>query len=123
MQLSDVGWGKIFTLGWKLLSFFKFLALSYCVMMLLQNCVNLGMSQLIGEVTKSLNAVANPTKPGDSTETANTAKPPPNVSRAAKTDKPPEKPLSPEEAKSHLLSSSVFWATANCRNRRSSARR
>ena len=110
VQLSDVGWGKIFTLGWKLLSFFKFLALSYCVMMLLQNCVNLGMSQLIGEVTKSLNAVANPTKPGDSTEAANTAKPPPNVSRSAKTDKPPEKPLSPEEAKSHLLSSSVFWA-------------
>jgi ABC-type multidrug transport system fused ATPase/permease subunit len=110
VQLSDVGWGKIFKLGWNLLGFFKFLAVAYCVMMLLQNCVNLGMSQLIGEVTKSLNAVANPTKPGDSAETINAAKPPPSVSKSAKTEKQPEKPLSPEEAKSHLLRSSVFWA-------------
>ena len=57
-RLSDVGWGKIFKLGWKLLSFFKFLALAYCLMMLVQNCVNLGMSQLIGEVTKALNSSA-----------------------------------------------------------------
>jgi ABC-type multidrug transport system fused ATPase/permease subunit len=110
VQLSDVGWGKIFKLGWKLLSFFKFLALSYCVMMLLQNCVNLGMSQLIGEVTKSLNAVANPTKPGDSAGPTNAATPPPSVSKSAKTEKPPEKPVSPEEAKSNLLRASVFWA-------------
>src|SRR5436190_12504439 len=59
VQLSDVGWGKIFKLGWKLLGFFKFLALAYCLMMLVQNCVNLGMSQLIGEVTKALNSTAN----------------------------------------------------------------
>jgi ABC-type multidrug transport system fused ATPase/permease subunit len=110
VQLSDVGWGKIFTLGWKLLSFFKFLAISYCLMMLVQNCVNLGMSQLIGEVTKALNAVANPTKPGDSAGPANAAKPPPSDTKSAKTEKPPEKPLSPEEAKSHLLRASVFWA-------------
>ena len=66
VQLSDVGWGKIFKLGWKLLGFFKFLAVSYCLMMLVQNVVNLGMSQLIGEVTKALNAVANQPAPEDS---------------------------------------------------------
>lgn len=109
-KLSDVGWGKIFKLGWKLLGFFKFLALSYCLMMLVQNCVNLGMSQLIGEVTKALNAVASPTKPDDSAGPANAAAPAPTVSKTAKTEKPPEKPLSPEEAKSHLLRASVFWA-------------
>ena len=62
-KLSDVGWGKIFKLGWKLLSFFKFLALAYCLMMLVQNCVNLGVSQLFGEVTKALNSSARATPP------------------------------------------------------------
>jgi ATP-binding cassette, subfamily B, bacterial len=110
VQLSDVGWGKIFKLGWKLLSFFKFLALAYCVMMLLQNVVNLGMSQLIGEVTKSLNAVANQPK---SSETAGPAKAPtpvPAASDAANREEPPETPLSPEEAKSQLVRVSLFWA-------------
>jgi ATP-binding cassette subfamily B protein len=110
VQLSDVGWGKIFTLGWRLLSFFKFLAIAYCLMMLVQNVVNLGMSQLIGEVTKALNAVANPIKPGDSAGPANAPTPAPIVSKSVKTEKPPEKPLSPEKAKSHLLRASVFWA-------------
>src|SRR5438046_10720700 len=54
VQLSDVGWGKIFKLGWKLLSYFKFLAIGYCLMMLVQHCVNLGGSQSLGEVTKAL---------------------------------------------------------------------
>ena len=58
VQLSDVGWGKIFKLGWKLLSYFKFLAIGYCLMMLVQNCVNLGTSQLLGEVTKALKVSA-----------------------------------------------------------------
>src|SRR5687767_15760039 len=59
-KLSDVGWGKIFKLGWKLLSFFKFLALAYCLMMLVQNCVNLGVSQLFGELTRALQGISQP---------------------------------------------------------------
>src|SRR3954466_918616 len=57
-RLSDVRWGMIFKLGWKLLSYFKFLAVGYCLMMLVQNCVNLGTSQLLGEVTKALTSTA-----------------------------------------------------------------
>src|SRR5256714_14079871 len=73
VQLSDVGWGKIFKLGWKLLSFFKFLAIAYCLMMLVQNCVNLGGSQLLGEVTKALNStVRGPAPAADTTTAANT---------------------------------------------------
>ena len=109
-KLSDVGWGKIFKLGWKLLGFFKILAVSYCLMMLVQNCVNLGMSQLIGEVTKALNAVASPTKPGDSAGPAKPPIPAPTASKTGTTEKPPDKPSSPEEAKSDLLRASVFWA-------------
>src|SRR5436190_14660420 len=72
-QLSDVGWGKIFKLGWKLLSYFKFLAIGYCLMMLVQNCVNLGGSQLLGEVTKALNTtVRAPASAADTTATADT---------------------------------------------------
>src|SRR6266404_1593191 len=82
VQLSDVGWGKIFKLGWKLLSFFKFLALAYCLMMLVQNCVNLGMSQLIGEVTKALNSSAS-AAPEDRTASASAPATAPANSHAA----------------------------------------
>ena len=105
-KLSDVGWGKIFKLGWKLLGFFKFLAIAYCFMMLVQNCVNLGMSQLIGEVTKALNSsasagledrVAPATAPANSNAVTPTA--PANALAA------------PEVApKSRLLTVSVLWA-------------
>ena len=67
-QLSDVRWGVIFKMGWKLLSFFKFLALGYCVMMLVQNVVTLGTSQLLGEVT---NAIRSASTPKDSAAPAN----------------------------------------------------
>lgn len=115
MKLSDVGWGKIFKLGWKLLSYFKYLAVVYCVMMLVQSCVNVGMGQLVGEVTKSLNGVANTQKPGDSREAANTqtqtqTPAPPPTSSAATREKPPEVPLTPEQAKDRLIWVSVAWA-------------
>jgi ATP-binding cassette subfamily B protein len=113
VQLSDVGWGKIFKLGWKLLGFFKILAVSYCVMMLVQNVVNLGMSQLIGEVTKALHAVASPTTASDSAGPAKAPTPAPAASAAtsaAATTEEPETPLSPEEAKSRLLWVSLGWA-------------
>src|SRR5688572_6942464 len=102
-KLSDVGWGKIFKLGWKLLSFFKFLALAYCLMMLVQNCVNLGVSQLFGELTKSLNSISAPAAPPDATDSqradANTV--------AAN---PPSNPPTPAEAKKQLYFISILWA-------------
>src|SRR5438045_9021961 len=54
-RLSDVGWGRILKLGWKLLSYFKFLAIVYCLMMIVLDCVNLGGSQLVGAVPAALN--------------------------------------------------------------------
>ncbi|HEY2139072.1 MAG TPA: ABC transporter ATP-binding protein, partial [Chthoniobacterales bacterium] len=108
VQLSDVGWGKIFKLGWRLLGFFKFLALAYCLMMLVQNCVNLGMSQLIGEVTKALNSSAN-AGPEDRTAPANVPATTPTNSPAATA--PSNAPAVPEPApKSRLLLVSVLWA-------------
>ncbi len=63
-QLSDVRWGMIFKLGWKLLGFFKFLTIGYCVMMLVQNCITLGTSQLMGEVTNAIRSAGGPRNPG-----------------------------------------------------------
>jgi len=101
-KLSDVGWGKIFKLGWKLLGFFKFLAIAYCFMMLVQNCVNLGMSQLIGEVTKALNSSAS-AGPEDRVAPATA----PANSNAVT----PTAPAAPEVApKSRLLTVSILWA-------------
>src|SRR5437762_8078985 len=108
VQLSDVGWGKIFKLGWKLLGFFKFLALAYCLMMLVQNCVNLGMSQLIGEVTKALNSSAN-AGPEDREAPANapaTTPANPNVT-ATSPGNAPALPGGPPT--SRLLLVSVLW--------------
>ena len=105
-KLSDVGWGKIFKLGWKLLGFFKFLAIAYCFMMLVQNCVNLGMSQLIGEVTKALNSSASAgleDRVAPATAPANSNAVTPTAAANA--------PAAPEVApKSRLLTVSVLWA-------------
>src|ERR1700694_6053807 len=53
-KLSDVRWGVIFRMGWKMVAFCKHLALLYCLMTLLQNGMNLGMSQLVGTITQEL---------------------------------------------------------------------
>src|ERR1700716_375143 len=109
VQLSDVGWGKIFKLGWKLLSFFKFLALAYCLMMLVQNCVNLGMSQLIGEVTKALNATS---RASEETAVPASVPSPAPANRNAVTPTSPSNTAPAPEAppKSRLLLVSVLWA-------------
>src|SRR5687767_8502957 len=103
-KLSDVGWGKIFKLGWKLLSFFKFLALAYCLMMLVQNCVNLGVSQLFGEVTKALNSSARATPPSDAATPADAA------AVADSNAVVPNPPAPPEAQKDRLLFVSILWA-------------
>lgn len=109
-RLSDVRWGMIFKLGWKLLGFFKLLAISYCLMMLVQNVVNLGMSQLIGEVTKALNSVANPAAPEDSARAANVPASERTTTSATTPRAPSDVAATPDEAKSRLIRVSIFWA-------------
>src|SRR5436190_10085549 len=102
VQLSDVGWGKIFKLGWKLLSYFKVLAVGYCLMMLVQNCVNLGSSQLLGAVTKALNStVRGPAPAADTAAASNaTAVTPANANAPAPASAP----------KSRLIFFATLWA-------------
>src|SRR2546421_7992559 len=104
VQLSDVGWGKIFKLGWKLLSYFKFLAIGYCLMMLVQNCVNLGSSQLLGEVTKALNSSVR--GPAPAAETA--AAPNTTAVSPANANTPGAPPASP---RSRLFLMSIVWSS------------
>ncbi|HEX8898263.1 MAG TPA: ABC transporter ATP-binding protein, partial [Chthoniobacterales bacterium] len=102
-RLSDVRWAMIFKLGWKLLSYFKLLAVGYCLMMLVQNCVNLGSSQLLGEVTKALNSSVR--GPAPAAETA----PAPNTPAISATNaNAPVVPKAPP--KSRLILFSVLWA-------------
>jgi ATP-binding cassette subfamily B protein len=86
-------------------------------MMLVQNCVNLGMSQLIGEVTKALNSTAS-AGPEDRTAPANVPATTPAVpattpanANAAAANSPSNAPATPEaKPKSRLLLVSVLWA-------------
>jgi ABC-type multidrug transport system fused ATPase/permease subunit len=70
VKLSDVRWGVIFRMGWKMVAFCKHLALLYCVMTLLQNGMNLGMSQLVGKITQELTRPAEVVTPAASVSTA-----------------------------------------------------
>src|SRR6202165_3922243 len=69
VKLSDVRWGVIFRMGWKMVAFCKHLALIYCLMTLLQNGMNLGMSQLVGKITQELTRPAE-VMPADSAAAA-----------------------------------------------------
>jgi len=66
VKLSHVRWGVIFRMGWKMVAFCKHLALIYCLMTLLQNGMNLGMSQLVGKITQELTRQAEVIAPADS---------------------------------------------------------
>jgi ABC-type multidrug transport system fused ATPase/permease subunit len=70
IKLSDVRWGVIFRMGWKMVAFCKYLALIYCLMTLLQNGMNLGMSQLVGKITQELTRPAEVIMPADSAAVA-----------------------------------------------------
>jgi len=101
-QLSDVRWGMIFKLGWKLLGFFKVLTIGYCVMMLVQNCVTLGTSQLMGEVTNAIRSAGGPRSPAP--EANAPANAPANPATAPN---PPAHPPSPKKSPLFLV---VLWA-------------
>jgi ATP-binding cassette, subfamily B, bacterial len=93
-QLSDVRWGMIFKLGWKLLGFFKFLTIGYCVMMLVQNCVTLGTSQLMGEVTNAIRSAGGPRNPApEANAPATPANPAAAVNAPATPPAPKKSPL------------------------------
>jgi ATP-binding cassette subfamily B protein len=99
-QLSDVRWGMIFKLGWKLLGFFKVLTVGYCLMMLVQNCVTLGTSQLMGEVTNAIRSAGGPRNPDPAAADAPTT---PVI--AATTA-----PTAPAPAKKSPLTLVVLWS-------------
>src|SRR3954470_5559841 len=101
-ELSDVRWGMIFKLGWKLLGFFKVLTVGYCIMMLVQNCVTLGTSQLMGEVTNAIRSAGAPRNPEPAANTTATA---PTISATA-----PGAPATPPAPKKSPLFLVVLWS-------------
>ncbi|HEX4666761.1 MAG TPA: ABC transporter transmembrane domain-containing protein, partial [Chthoniobacterales bacterium] len=104
-QLSDVRWGMIFKMGWQLMGFFKVLVISYALVTLLQNCVTLGTSQLLGEVTNSIKGRGGP--PVEATETAHApATAPANANAASTAAQPP----APEEPRKNPLVLLGLWA-------------
>jgi ABC-type multidrug transport system fused ATPase/permease subunit len=98
IKLSDVRWGLIFRMGWKMVAFCKHLALIYCLMTLLQNGMNLGMSQLVGKITQELTRPAEVVMPEDST------------AAAASTNVSPASPTVPASDHSRLIWICVLWA-------------
>src|SRR5438477_13132134 len=72
IKLSDVRWGLIFRMGWKMVAFCKYLALIDCLMTLLQNGMNFGMSQLVGKITQELTRSAEVEMPADSAAAVST---------------------------------------------------
>jgi ATP-binding cassette subfamily B protein len=99
VKLSDVRWGVIFKMGWKMLAFCKHLALVYCLMTLLQNGMNLGMSQLLGKITQELTRPAELVVPADSPSAAAS----PNVSPATPA-------VAPVKDNSRMIWICVLWA-------------
>lgn len=102
-QLSDVRWGMIFKLGWKLLGFFKVLTVSYCLMMLVQNCITLGTSQLMGEVT---NAIRSAGAPRDTAPAANA----PAAVAPANAPAPATAPAAPPRSSKSPMVLVILWS-------------
>jgi ABC-type multidrug transport system fused ATPase/permease subunit len=101
VKLSDVRWGVIFRMGWKMVAFCKHLALIYCLMMLLQNGMNLGMSQLVGNITQELTRPADVVMPAGSSLAA--------TSPDAEPSSPP--PAPPATDHTRLIWICILWAT------------
>jgi ABC-type multidrug transport system fused ATPase/permease subunit len=99
VKLGDVRWGMIFRMGWKMVAFCKHLALIYCLMTLLQNGMNLGMSQLVGKITQELTRSAEVVVPADSPAAAASL----NTSPASPT-------VAPATDHSRLIWTCVLWA-------------
>jgi ABC-type multidrug transport system fused ATPase/permease subunit len=99
VKLGDVRWTLIFRMGWKMLAFCKHLVLLYCLMTLLNNGMNLGVSQLMGKITQELTRPAEVVTPADS------------VSAAASSNAvpaPPAVPAAPDHTR--LIWICILWA-------------
>ena len=104
-ELSDVRWGMIFKMGWRLMGFFKVLVVAYALITLVQNCVTLGTSQLLGEVT---NAIRSSGGPPETTETAQ----PPATAAANRNAPATATSPAPVPARKNPLVLLVLWAAA-----------
>ena len=102
-QLSDVRWGMIFKMGWHLMGFFKVLVIGYALMMLIQNCVTMGTSQVMGEVTNAMSRFGQTNKSAGPTAESNT--PPANAPATA----PSESANPPQRSPLALV---VLWSAA-----------
>jgi ABC-type multidrug transport system fused ATPase/permease subunit len=102
VKLSDVRWGAIFRMGWKMVSFCKYLALTYCLLTLVQNGMNLGMSQLVGTITQELTRSAEAVPPPDSASAASNA----NAAPASAA----ERTAPPKSDHARLIGICILWA-------------
>jgi ATP-binding cassette subfamily B protein len=107
-KLSDVHWSLIVKMGWKMIGYCRVLAFMYCLMMLVQSGVNLGMAQLVGQVTKELGAQGE--SPADANAAANV---PPKAPANTKVAPPEESAFSkmlPDDPKKRVVVVCVLWA-------------
>ena len=88
-QLSDVRWGMIFKMGWRLMGFFKVLVIGYAIVTLSQNVVTLYSSQLVGEVTNAIRSTAH--GPSATPQSTDPAHPPGNAAANASASGTPSK--------------------------------
>jgi ABC-type multidrug transport system fused ATPase/permease subunit len=100
VKLSDVRWGSIFRMGWKMAAFCKYLVIIYCLMTLVQNGMNLGMSQLLGQITRELGS-----RPTAVAEPADSAAAATDVSAAQA-----PAPVRPAQSNSRMIWICVLWA-------------
>ena len=105
VKLGDVRWGAIFRMGWKLAAFAKYLVVIYCLMTFLQSGLNLGVSQLIGQITRELSGGSRPTAVAERADSAPAATAATNVNAA-----PAPAPVRPPQSRTRLIWTCVLWA-------------
>lgn len=114
-QLSDVRWGMIFKMGWRLMGFFKVLVISYAVVTLTQNVVTLYSSQLVGQVTNAIKGT--PNGPNATSQAADASHGPasapptaPATSPAANAQNPPSQASATEKDQKSPISLVILWS-------------
>ncbi|MEY2560377.1 MAG: ATP-binding cassette, subfamily bacterial [Verrucomicrobiota bacterium] len=113
-KLSDVHWSLIFKMGWKMIGYCRLLAFSYCLMMLVQSGVNIGMAQLVGQVTKELGSQSASGEAPQRRADANAlVAAPPNAPANARVGPPEESFVSkilPTDPKKRVIVVCALWA-------------
>jgi ATP-binding cassette, subfamily B, bacterial len=111
-QLSDVRWGMIFKLGWKLMGFFKVLVVGYALMMLIQNCVTMGTSQVMGEVTNAISRFGQTNNAAGATTQSNAPAPDAATTPAPANTGPNQAANAPQTPSRSPLMLVVLWSAA-----------